>query len=98
MLVPGRCWSETEFANKMFELTQHILMPKQIFVSPMDVGWKAKTVGANRAAGTYTLKMDAIKKAIQIAKNNHLELIVQNRDGKIGWRNSYGNDPQESKG
>lgn len=73
-------------------------MSKQIFVSPTKNGWKAKTVGAYRAAGCFETKAEAIVRAIQIATNNELELLVQNRDGKIGWRNSYGNDPQESKG
>lgn len=33
-----------------------------------------------------------------IKPNQHLELLVQNLDGTIGWRNSYGNDPRKSRG
>lgn len=85
------------------ELTDKLLiignsMSKQIFVSPTKEGWKAKTVGADRAAGIFETKAEAVERAIQIAIHNQLELMVQNRDGKIGWRNSYGNDPRESKG
>ena len=73
-------------------------MPKQVFVSPKDGSWSVKTVGASRAAGIYDTKSEAVEKAREVAINNHAEMTVQNRDGKIGWKNSYGNDPRESKG
>lgn len=73
-------------------------MAKQIFVSPLGNDWKVKTVGKDRAAGIFDDKADAVERAREIAINNRLELIVQNRDGQIGWRNSYGNDPRNIKG
>jgi hypothetical protein len=73
-------------------------MPKQVFVSPNGNGWLVKTVGASRAAGIYGTKAEAISKAREVAINNHAEMTVQNRDGKIAWGNSYGNDPHPPKG
>ena len=73
-------------------------MARQIFVSPFGDDWKVKTVGKDKAAGIFENKANAVEKAREIAVNNELELIVQNRNGRIGWRNSYGNDPIETKG
>ncbi len=71
---------------------------KMIFVSPRKEGWAVKTVGAQRAAAIVNTKNEAYDIGRQIAKNNELELVVQNLNGKISQRNSYGNDPKESKG
>jgi len=73
-------------------------MAKQIFVSPDGNDWKVKKVGNQKASALCDTKAEAVEKAKEIAKNQQLEMIVQNLDGKIGWRNSYGNDPRESKG
>ncbi len=73
-------------------------MAKQVFVSPNGEGWSVKTVGASRAAGLFDNKADAVAKGREVAQNNKAELTVQNQNGKIGWKNSYGNDPRESKG
>lgn len=73
-------------------------MAKQVFISPSAEGWKVKTVGAERAAAILETKAEAVKKGIELAKNSQAELLVQNLNGTIGWRNSYGNDPRRSKG
>jgi len=73
-------------------------MPKQVFVSPDKEGWRVKTVGKEKAAAICETKDEAVKIGIQVAQNKNAELFVQNLDGKIGWKNSYGNDPRSSKG
>jgi len=73
-------------------------MVKQVFVSPNGEDWKVKVVGNQKASAVCETKAEAVERAKEIAQNQHLELLVQNLDGKIGWRNSYGNDPVESKG
>ncbi len=73
-------------------------MSGQIFVSPNESDWKVKTVGNQRASAICDTKAEAVKRAREIAINQHLEMLVQNRNGEIGWRNSYGGDPKESKG
>ena len=73
-------------------------MANQIFVSPSGEDWKGKVVGNQRASVICDTKAEAVERARDIARNQGLELIVQNLDGTIGWRNSYGNDPRRSKG
>lgn len=70
----------------------------QVWVSPSDDGWKVHSAGASRAAGIYDTKAEAVAKAHEVAENKHAELLVQNQDGQIGWRNSYGNDPFPPQG
>ena len=73
-------------------------MAKQIFVSPKGEDWKVKVVGNDKASAICDTKAEAVQKAREIAQNQKLELIVQNLDGTIGWRNSHGNDPRNIKG
>lgn len=72
-------------------------MSSKVFVSPTNNDWKVKTVG-KKATGIFDTKAEAVDRAIELAKNQKAELFVQNRDGKIGWKNSYGNDPRNIKG
>ena len=73
-------------------------MTNQIFVSPAGEDWKVKVVGNQKSSAICDTKAEAVERAREIAQNKHLELLVQNLDGTIGWRNSYGNDPRRSKG
>lgn len=73
-------------------------MAKQVFVSPDGDDWKVKVVGNEKASAILDTKAQAVERGIEIAKNQNAELLVQNLDGTIGWRNSYGNDPRKSKG
>jgi hypothetical protein len=73
-------------------------MPKQVFVSPFNGDWKVKSVGADRAAGIFNTKSEAVERARELSKNQRAEMSVQNRDGKISWKNSYGNDPVPPRG
>lgn len=73
-------------------------MANQIFVSPDNEKWKVKVVGNQKSSAVCTTKAEAVVRAKEIAHNQRLELFVQNLDGKIGWKNSYGNDPRKSKG
>lgn len=73
-------------------------MANQVFVSPNGEDWKVKVVGNQKASAVCDTKAEAVGRAKEIAQNQHLELLVQNLDGTIGWRNSYGNDPRKSKG
>lgn len=73
-------------------------MANQVFVSPDGEDWKVKVVGNQKASAVCDTKAKAVERAKEIAQNQRLELLVQNLDGTIGWRNSYGNDPRKSKG
>ena len=73
-------------------------MINQVFVSPDGEDWKVKVVGNQKASAVCDTKAEAVERAKEIAQNQRLELLVQNLDGTIGWRNSYGNDPRKSRG
>ena len=65
---------------------------KQVWVSPFGGDWKIHSTGAERAAAIVENKSEAFELAREIAINKGAELIVQNLDGKIGLKNSYGKD------
>lgn len=65
---------------------------KQVWVSPTDKGWRVQSTNAERAAAIVANKEDAFDIAREIAINKGAELIVQNLNGRIGLKNSYGKD------
>ncbi|HOP41105.1 MAG TPA: DUF2188 domain-containing protein [Syntrophales bacterium] len=67
--------------------TSHHVVPNS------DGGWNIKKSGASRASAHYDVKQDAIDRAREISVNQKTELIVHNKDGKIAWCDSHGNDP-----
>jgi uncharacterized protein YdaT len=71
---------------------------KQVWVSPNEEGWRVKSAGAERAAGIFDTKAEAVERAREIAINQNAELFVQNSNGQIGWKNSYGDDSFPPKG
>lgn len=71
---------------------------KQVWVSPSVDGWKVQSANAERAAAIVDTKAEAVEMAREIAINKKAELIVQNLDGEIGWRNSYGHDSFPPRG
>ncbi|OGY63244.1 MAG: hypothetical protein A3I89_01430 [Candidatus Harrisonbacteria bacterium RIFCSPLOWO2_02_FULL_41_11] len=71
---------------------------KQVWVSPSNEGWKVQSAKAERAAAIVATKVEAVELAREIAINKKAELIVQNLDGEIAWRNSYGNDSFPPRG
>jgi uncharacterized protein YdaT len=74
-------------------------MAKQQHVVPrQDGGWGVKRSNSERASHVTATKADAVKIAREISKNQGAEMLVHNKDGKIGYRNSYGNDPFPPKG
>jgi hypothetical protein len=76
----------------------HKKMKTKIIVSPNKGDWKVKNPDNKRASGIYDTKAEALKEATKLAKTNKAELIVQNLDGTIGLKNSFGNDPRKIKG
>ena len=70
--------------------TQHVV--------PHDGEWAVKRGGSDRATTVVPTQKEAIKIAIEIAKNQNAELFVHGRDGQIREWESYGNDPHPPKG
>jgi len=58
-----------------------------------DGNWQVKRVGNDRASFVAETKAEAMERARDIARNQHLELVPHNTDGRISNPNSYGNDP-----
>lgn len=81
----------TKFVNRYYNM-------KQLFVSPMGDSWKVKNPDNKRASIICDTKEGAKKAATEIAKNQGLELIIQKKDGTIGEKNSFGNDPRKIHG
>ncbi len=65
---------------------------------PTDDGWANRREGAQRASSTHATKAEAQAAGRTAAKRDGVEHLIHKRDGTIGNRNSYGNDPKTSKG
>lgn len=58
-----------------------------------DGGWTNKRAGSNRASKTFSTKAEAEKAGRVTAQRARTEHISHRRDGTIGGKRSYGNDP-----
>ncbi len=65
---------------------------------PHGDGWANKVEGNERVSNTASTKAEAQDKGRDMARKNRSEHLVHNKDGQIGQRNSYGNDPHPPKG
>jgi uncharacterized protein DUF2188 len=61
-------------------------------------GWGNKVQGNDRFSNRAEKKADAQKTGRDMAQRQQTEHIIKKQDGKIGERNSYGNDPHPPKG
>ena len=61
-------------------------------------GWNVKKDGAKRASVHTQTKAEAESKGRIISQNQKTELFVHNKDGKISYKDSHGNDPYPPKG
>ena len=62
-------------------------------VTPHNGQWQVKRENASRATKVFTEKTDAISYAHSIAKNQHGELVIHDRKGRIIDKDSFGKDP-----
>ena len=73
-------------------------MPKKdIHVVPHDNGWATKKEGATRAGAVTRTQQQAIERAVDQAKREHVEVVIHRKDGSIRDSDSYGNDPNPPK-
>ncbi len=61
-------------------------------------GWNVKKGGAKKASEHFETKAEAVDAARTISRNQGSELFVHNKDGKIGYKDSHGNDPFPPRG
>ncbi len=90
--------SDVSFLVKALKIIHLIQMAKKVMVSFVDGDWKVKVVGNERASAVVDTKDEAVKIGIETAKREEAELFVKNKDGTIGFKNSYGPDPIDIKG
>jgi len=60
-------------------------------------GWQKKKENSDRASEIFDTQKDAIASAVEQAKREGIEVIVQGKDGKIRSKDSYGNDSNPPK-
>lgn len=65
---------------------------------PHGDGWANKRAGSDRVSKTFDTKADAQSAGRETARREKTEHIIHKKDGTIGERNSYGNDPYPPKG
>lgn len=70
---------------------------KDIHVTPHPEGWAVRREGNERATSVSDTKADAMEKARDLGRRDHVEVVEHGRDGKIQGSNSYGNDPNPPK-
>ena len=70
---------------------------KNQHVVPLGNGWAVKGEGNTRFTVITEIKKDAVEAAREIGRNNHSELVIHGRDGRIQDKDSYGNDPLPPK-
>ncbi len=68
-------------------------MGKNQWVSPRGDKWAVHGARNERDTKLFDTQKQARDYAINIAKNQKSEVIVQGKDGKIVSKDSYGNDP-----
>lgn len=60
--------------------------------------WKNRTQGSESAENRHTDKHAALAVGREMARQRKVEHVIKNKDGTIGERNSYGNDPRQIPG
>jgi len=63
-----------------------------------DGQWKNRPQGNDRASNVHATKADAQSVGRDMAIDRKVEHVIKNKNGQIGGKNSYGNDPRSSKG
>jgi hypothetical protein len=71
---------------------------KNIHTVPTEDGWANRREGAKRASSTHDTKAEAQAAGRAAAKKEGVEHLIHKKEGTIGDRNSYGNDPHPPNG
>jgi hypothetical protein len=65
---------------------------------PHEDGWANRREGAARVTKKFATKAEAQAAGRETARRDKTEHLIHKRDGTVGSRNSYGNDPRQRKG
>jgi hypothetical protein len=63
-----------------------------------DKKWETKREGADRASGVFDTQADAWERSKDLARDRGGEAYLKGRNGLIRERNTYGHDPEKTKG
>lgn len=63
-----------------------------------DGGWQVKGSGKKEATHLTDHKKEAVDLARELAKEEHSELVIHGKDGRIQEKDSHGHDPYPPKG
>ena len=72
--------------------------PKDVHVVRHGDDWAARRPNTDRVSKVFDTQKRAIDYARDVAKRDHSELLIHNREGQIRQRDSFGNDPNPPKG
>ena len=67
---------------------------RDIHVIPHAEGWATKKEQAQRVGSVADTQKEAIDRAREQAKREHVEVVIHRKDGTIRDSDSYGNDPK----
>lgn len=70
---------------------------QDIHVVPHQDGWATRKEGTERAGVVTDTQSEAINRARDQAKREHVEVVIHRKDGSIRDSDSYGNDPNPPK-
>lgn len=65
---------------------------------PHEGRWANRREGSSRVTKTFDTKAEAQAAGRETARREKTEHLIHNKDGSIGTRNSYGNDPYPPPG
>ena len=71
---------------------------RPVWTGPHEDGWANRREGSGKASKVFGTKAEAQEAGRATAKRERVEHFIQKKDGKIGEKNSYGNDPHPPKG
>jgi len=71
---------------------------RPVFTVPHEDGWANRREGSDRVSKKFDTKAEAQSAGRKTAQSAKTEHVVLKKDGRIGERNSYGNDPFPPKG
>lgn len=72
-------------------------MGKNQHVTPKGNKWQVIGAGNIKATKLFDTQKEAIDYAKGIAKNQHSEVVIHGKNGRIRDKDSYGNDPNPPK-
>lgn len=73
-------------------------MAKDYWADPSGEKWQVKGAGNSRASALYDTQAEAWADARHRAKATSGEAYLQNQQGQIRARNTFGHDPKKTKG